>query len=81
MCEDLGNVTGTVIFGTEQNGATDQKSFTIGSGDGLMHEVILNTKLSGVYHSWQVSGDPGAPASFTEFAPLYVPGGEYKNNP
>jgi len=78
--EDLGGIEGSVAFSTE-NGSTDTQNFSVGTGSGLIMEVILNTKLSGVFHSWLVSGAAGVPASFTEFAPLYVPGGEFKNNP
>jgi hypothetical protein len=79
--EDLGQITGTVTFTTE-NGVLTNASFVIGTGSGLMLDQILNTKLSGVYHQWTVDGGNAAgPASFTEFTPLYVPGGEFKNNP
>ena len=80
VCEDMGAVTASMYFSTE-NGSNDTQAVSYGSGSGLSLDVVINTKLSGVYHSWVLSGGPGVPASFTEFAPLYVPGGEYKNNP
>ena len=79
VCEDLGTVTASMYFSTE-TGSNDTQAVSYGNGSGLSKDVIINTKLSGVYHSWVLSGEPGVPASYTEFAPLYVPGGEFKNN-
>lgn len=79
--EDLGAFSGQCTFSTDF-GYSTIVNFDGGTGTGLVKELVANaTKISGVFHSWEVDVDAGVPASFTEFAPLYVTGGEFKNNP
>lgn len=50
-----------------------------GTGTGLQQAFVTDIRISGLFLHWQIVGSPGTPASFSEFTPIYEPGGEYAN--
>jgi hypothetical protein len=77
VSRDLGRTTFTITL-TNQSGGSVSQTITQGSGTGKLISTIVPLALSGLRFFWTVSGNERAAVAFTEFAPIYVPGGEQR---
>jgi hypothetical protein len=65
---------------TNEQGRTETKQFALGGNTGLVLEKVIPFHISGLFLTYSISGNAGTVASFVEFAPIYVTGGEVKTN-
>ena len=72
------NISFVSLTLTNQSGGSVSQTITQGSGTGKLISTIVPLALSGLRFFWTVSGNERAAVAFTEFAPIYVPGGEQR---
>jgi hypothetical protein len=74
---DKGAVTYTIKIENE-NGYSQTKSFTLGSGSGDELSFVQEFSISGLRLQWTISVPAGAPAEIIEFAPMADTSGEQR---
>ncbi len=76
-CVDNGETTFDVTV-SNQNGQSETQSVTMGTGTGEVISRVLAFNISGIRLAWTVSGLAEESASFAEFTPMFVIGGEQR---
>lgn len=74
---DNGETTFNVTV-TNQNDQSETQSVTLGTGTGKVISRVLAFNISGIRIAWTVSGEAGQSSTFSEFAPMFVMGGEQR---
>jgi len=77
VIQDQGSTTYTITLMNEQ-GQTDSKSFTIGSGSGDVLSYVQEFNITGLRIQWTISVPANQPGGFVEFAPYYDIAGEQR---
>jgi hypothetical protein len=50
-----------------------------GTSTGFLRQFVVPVDISGMFLRWQIVGQAGTSIELSEVAPIYSPGGEYKN--